>query len=93
MNPKHRGGPPFMPDQRSESRRVLIAVVAATVGTTIEWYDFFLYGTAAAIVFRQAFFPDLPPFVGQIRGHWEASSSAASVISRVARRRWLPHCS
>jgi metabolite-proton symporter len=33
------------------------AVVASTVGTTIEWYDFFLYGTAAALVFPQLFFP------------------------------------
>src|SRR5262245_35211103 len=55
-----------MQETKSEPRRVLIAVVASTVGTTIEWYDFFLYGTAAALVFREAFFPDLPPLVGQI---------------------------
>ena len=30
------------------------AVIAATVGTTIEWYDFFIYGIAAGLVFRQA---------------------------------------
>jgi MFS family permease len=33
------------------------AVIAATVGTTIEWYDFFLYGTAAGLVFPRLFFP------------------------------------
>src|ERR687886_1512699 len=33
------------------------AVIASTVGTTIEWYDFFLYGTASALVFPQLFFP------------------------------------
>ncbi len=33
------------------------AVVASTVGTTIEWYDFFLYGTMAALVFPEVFFP------------------------------------
>src|SRR5215475_13041249 len=39
---------------RARRRR---AVVASTVGTTIEWYDFFLYGTAAALVFPTLFFP------------------------------------
>ena len=34
------------------------AVFASTVGTTIEWYDFFLYGTAAALVFPALFFPN-----------------------------------
>jgi metabolite-proton symporter len=33
------------------------AVIASTVGTTIEWYDFFLYGTVAALVFPKIFFP------------------------------------
>lgn len=49
------------------SRRAIIeAVVASTIGTTIEWYDFFLYGTAAALVFPQLFFPEADPFTGQI---------------------------
>ncbi len=39
---------------RAQRRR---AVVASTVGTTIEWYDFFLYGTMAALVFPEVFFP------------------------------------
>ena len=48
-------------------RQVFGAVVASTVGTTIEWYDFFLYGAAAALVFPRLFFsPDLDPFVAQI---------------------------
>src|SRR6201997_837719 len=34
------------------------AVIAATIGTTIEWYDFFLYGTAAGLVFGKLFFPN-----------------------------------
>jgi len=40
------------------------AVIAATVGTTIEWYDFFLYGTAAGLVFPKLFFPHQDPLVG-----------------------------
>ncbi|MFC5947210.1 MFS transporter [Pseudonocardia lutea] len=47
--------------QRSQRRR---AVFASTVGTTIEWYDFFLYGTAAALVFPKLFFPGEDPYVG-----------------------------
>src|SRR5439155_23465110 len=39
------------------------AVVASTVGTTIEWYDFFLYATAAGLVFPHIFFPGSDPFV------------------------------
>jgi MFS family permease len=40
------------------------AAVASTVGTTIEWYDYFLYGTAAALVFPALFFPNASPYVG-----------------------------
>ncbi len=40
------------------------AVIASTVGTTIEWYDFFLYGTAAALVFPKIFFPGDSEFAG-----------------------------
>jgi metabolite-proton symporter len=49
-----------------ERRALLEAIVASTVGTTIEWYDFFLYGTAAALVFPDLFFPDFDPFSGQL---------------------------
>ena len=42
------------------------AAVASTVGTTIEWYDFFLYGTAAALIFPSVFFPDSSPLAGTL---------------------------
>ncbi|MBR7677132.1 MFS transporter, partial [Streptomyces daliensis] len=40
--------------------------IAAVFGTTIEWYDFALYGTAAALVFNKAYFPDSDPLVGTL---------------------------
>lgn len=40
--------------------------VASFVGTAIEWYDFFLYGTAAALVFNRLFFPKFDPLVGTL---------------------------
>lgn len=47
--------------QPASIRRV---VIASFVGTTIEWYDFFLYGTAAALVFNKLFFPTIDPVAG-----------------------------
>ena len=46
---------------------IIKIAVTASAGAAIEWYDFFIYGTAAALVFPKLFFPaDLPPFVAQI---------------------------
>ena len=42
------------PDQQKNLRRV---VVSSLVGAVIEWYDFFLYGVVAGIVFNKIFFP------------------------------------
>ena len=52
--------------QSSELRRV---VLASFIGTTIEWYDFFLYGTAAALVFNRLFFPTLDPLAGTLSAY------------------------
>jgi MHS family shikimate/dehydroshikimate transporter-like MFS transporter len=53
--------------QRVGKTQSIKAVVAASfIGTTIEWYDFFLYGTAAALVFDKLFFPEAAPLVGTL---------------------------
>jgi MHS family shikimate/dehydroshikimate transporter-like MFS transporter len=53
--------------QRLAKTRSIKSVVAASfIGTTIEWYDFFLYGTAAALVFDKLFFPNAAPLVGTL---------------------------
>jgi MFS family permease len=39
-------------------------VIAATIGTTIEWYDFFIYGMVASLVFDKLFFPKQSAYVG-----------------------------
>ncbi|MFV3075430.1 MFS transporter [Niveispirillum fermenti] len=54
--------------------------VTAGAGATIEWYDFFVYGTAAALVFPKIFFPaDLPPLVAQLAAF---STFAVGFIAR-----------
>lgn len=51
------------PQEKTPLRRV---VMASLVGTTIEWYDFFLYGSAAALVFNKLFFPSYDPLTGTL---------------------------
>jgi MHS family shikimate/dehydroshikimate transporter-like MFS transporter len=52
-----------------ETRRpgsVRLVAFASLIGTTIEWYDFFLYGTAAALVFNRLYFPTFDPRMGTL---------------------------
>jgi metabolite-proton symporter len=44
-----------------QSRRVALATL---IGTTVEWYDFFIYGTSAALVLNELFFPEFSPAAG-----------------------------
>ena len=50
------------PEERR--KQMMRAVVASTVGTSIEWYDYFLYGTMTALVFAKLFFPKVDPITG-----------------------------
>ncbi|MFG2579632.1 MFS transporter [Streptomyces malaysiensis] len=55
-----------MADVNGTPRDVRKAAVASLFGSALEWYDFFLYGTAAALVFNTLFFPTFDPLVGTI---------------------------
>src|SRR5579872_2663829 len=53
-----------------EKRSPSLLVAAATlIGTSIEWYDFYVYGYAAALIFPALFFPKSDPFVGQLASY------------------------
>ncbi len=52
-----------LPEEKTPLRRV---IMASLVGTTIEWYDFFLYGSAAALIFNRLFFPEQDPLTGTL---------------------------
>ena len=92
-----------MPDSRAAAPPISVArvVAASFIGTTIEWYDFFLYGTAAALVFNRIFFPTLDPVagtmasfgtyaVGFLLARSAASYSAISATAWAESRCWSP---
>lgn len=54
------------PTAREQSAKLRAIVLASVIGTTVEWYDFLIYGTAAALVFNKLFFPSFDPFVGTL---------------------------
>jgi MFS family permease len=68
------------PTKRAVTLRAMFPIISAsTLGTSIEWYDFFFYGFLAVTVFPSVFFPTLAPFVGIL------ASVSANFIGFVAR--------
>ncbi|MEB0164244.1 MFS transporter, partial [Glaciimonas sp. CA11.2] len=52
-----------MANSNSKTKELRRVVVASVIGATIEWYDFFLYGVVAGIVFNKLYFPGSDPIV------------------------------
>ena len=63
MSAIHEIGAIDQPERRRQLRR---AVLASTIGTAIEWYDFFLYSTVTGLVFARLYFPRADPFIGKL---------------------------
>ena len=57
------------PDAPPPGPGIRSVILASFIGTTIEWYDFFLYGTAAALVFNRLFFPNQDPVAGTLSAY------------------------
>jgi MFS transporter, MHS family, shikimate and dehydroshikimate transport protein len=72
------GNAPELSEAQRNSEALKVAL-ASLVGSTIEWYDFFLYGTAAALVFRELFFPNFSDLSGTLLSF---SSMAVGFVAR-----------
>src|SRR6202046_4713520 len=53
--------------ESEHNRQLRRALLASTIGTTIEWYDFLLYGTITGLVFGKVFFPGSSPLIGVLQ--------------------------
>ena len=60
-------------ERQGDTQSLRQVALASFIGTTIEWYDFFLYGTAAALVFNELFFPNVDP----LSARWRRSRTFA----------------
>jgi metabolite-proton symporter len=56
-------------ESQGEAMPIQKVALASSIGATIEWYDFFIYGTAAGLVFDQLFFPSFDPVVGKLAAY------------------------
>ena len=55
---------------------ITIVALASVIGNTIEWYDFFLYGIAAALVINRLYFPTFDPLAGTLAAFATRSGSS-----------------
>src|ERR687883_1048835 len=69
MATSQSGGAPLSLSDIDHRRQLRRAVIASTIGTTIEWYDFFLYSTVTGLVFAQLYFPNSDPLVGTLQAY------------------------
>src|SRR5438094_8159015 len=53
-------------DDPKKATSIRAVILASFIGTTIEWYDFFLYGNAAELVFNKLFFPNIDALTGTV---------------------------
>jgi MFS family permease len=60
------GSTPAAYSRVPSQQRLRVVAAASYIGTTIEWYDFFIYGTAATLVFGKQFFPTISPLAGTL---------------------------
>ncbi|MHA6628588.1 hypothetical protein ACU61A_24375 [Pseudonocardia sichuanensis] len=92
-----------MSEDAAATRKRWVPVSASAMGTVIEWYDFFLYSSAAVLVFNTQFFGDVSPVVGTMIAFATyaigfvvrpsaASSSATSATASGASRCCSPPC-
>ena len=79
------------PPQPAYRESVKVAL-ASLIGTSIEWYDFFLYGTAAALVFNKLLFPTFDPLVGTIAAFATFALSAPAPSSPTISANMLSPC-
>ena len=68
-----------MKNSASSNPSIHKVAIASFIGTTIEWYDFFLYGTASALIFGRLFFPNYDPLTGTLASF---GTYAAGFIAR-----------
>lgn len=86
-------------EQIEHDKNLRRVVVSSLVGAVIEWYDFFLYGVVAGLIFNHLYFPEFDDRIGTMLAFatfavglwpvlWAASCLAISAIKSAAKRCW-----